>query len=135
MAGSRTRFRAGWRTIIGNERTDSCHTDTEADFREGIAPGRIHFRHGPEHGGLVPSPRFRTSRRARHIAPRRDAEARRLALHGQLARRASDRYLYSSRPRKRNLGTALRLARISLRGNVRLSRPAGPGFDRGPRGE
>ena len=72
-----------------------------------------------------------------HAAPRRNAQARWLALHRQPAHRARHRSLHAQGRRHGSLGAALHLSRLPLRRGDRLPRHSPPprlaGRPRGPR--
>ena len=87
-----------------------------------LTAGRLHFRHGPEHGGLVPPARGRPQGHPGHAAPRRNAESRWLAVHRQPALGARHRCLHAQGRRRGSLGAALHLSRLPLRGSDRISR-------------
>ena len=87
-------------------------------------PGRVDFRHGPEHGRLVPPQGVRPARHGSSSAPRRDAQARRHALPGQHPRGEGHGHLHAQGQGHGDLRAALHLSRLSLRGGDRLSRQA-----------
>ena len=116
-------------------RAAARHRDAAARQREAAQAGRLHLRHGPEHGGLVPAACRRSEghRRSRCGTPRRCSPTARCTSPTCARARATDLYTLKGE-RHGDLGAALHLSRLPLRGSDRLPRRADGGGARRPRG-
>ncbi len=73
LADGRARRRARGRRRRRDDRADSSRRHTRAAENHRAATGRLHFRHGPEHGRLVPAEGIGPGWHASHATPCRNA--------------------------------------------------------------